>query len=57
MKTEIYYLGYCISQEGIKSDHLRTQNLFKKELSNKKALSRILGLIQWFRPFIKYSRL
>ncbi|KAG0430536.1 Retrovirus-related Pol polyprotein from transposon opus [Dictyocoela muelleri] len=52
-RTEIHYLGHIINGTGIKADISSFNN---KELTlpvKPKDLQRLLGFMNWFRPFIK----
>lgn len=51
-KDEVTYLGFKISKDGIKPDVTRVQNYEYKPPKTHKQLQRILGLINWFRPFV-----
>lgn len=52
-KNEVKYLGNIINNQGIRPDVSRTMKLKNFMPKNKKDLQKILGLINWFRPFIK----
>jgi hypothetical protein len=49
----VTYLGATISKEGIIPDTSRIKANLMTTPDSKKKLQRILGLINWFRPFIK----
>ncbi|KAG0439193.1 Transposon Tf2-6 polyprotein [Dictyocoela muelleri] len=51
-KTEISYLGHLINQDGTIPEISRLDNLNLKIPKTKKQLERLLGLINWFRPYI-----
>lgn len=51
-KKEINFLGNRISQEGIKPTLERIENLEIPNNIDKKKLQRILGCINWYRPYI-----
>ena len=53
IKQEVYYLGHKISPKGIKPDVSRITSIFQKIPINRKQIEKILGTIQWFRPFLK----
>ena len=50
---EVTYLGNVISSKGIGPDLSRIQNCQIKPPTNKRELMRTLGLLNWFRPYIK----
>eukprot|EP00477_Mikrocytos_mackini_P002447 GAHX01002736.1.p1 GENE.GAHX01002736.1~~GAHX01002736.1.p1 ORF type:complete len:1367 (-),score=220.68 GAHX01002736.1:80-4180(-) len=52
-KDNVKYLGYLVDKEGIRPDLSRMDTFDLTEPKNKKQLKRIIGLIQWYRPFIK----
>lgn len=50
----VKFLGQLISKEGIKPDKssiMKLKNI--KNPKNRKQLMNVIGLIQWFRPYIK----
>ena len=51
--TEVKYLGQIISKNGIKPDLTIISQLSKwKSPNNLRELRRLLGLINWFRPYL-----
>jgi ribonuclease HI len=53
-KEEVIFLGHIISKEGIRPDTSRIKGLEEfPEPTSRKKLLQLLGLINWFRPFIK----
>ena len=52
LKAEVKYLGSLISERGIKPDVQRVARIESFQPKSKKDASRILGLINWFRPHI-----
>ena len=52
-KTEIRYLGLVVNQLGVKPDEKRLYEFKWKIPRTRKQLEKLLGLINWFRPFIK----
>ncbi|XP_053577722.1 uncharacterized protein LOC128666925 [Bombina bombina] len=57
--TEISYLGYDISPEGIKMQHKKVDTVFDwPQPSNRKDIQRFLGFSNYYRKFIKgFSKL
>lgn len=49
---EIVYLGHVISGEGIRPDTNRIDKFKIPTIKNKRDLQKLLGLLNWFRPFI-----
>ena len=56
-QRKVCYLGHVISAEGVTSDPSRVQEISFKTPTTKKHISKILGLIQWFRPFVRNTSL
>ncbi|MGL5707545.1 MAG: reverse transcriptase domain-containing protein [Aeromonas sp.] len=53
LQTTVTYLGNIISSEGIKPDISRVSAMQAFIPKNKKGLQRLLGFINWFRPYIQ----
>lgn len=51
---EITYLGIIINQEGIKADVSRVSDFQYTRPNTRKQLERLLGFLNWFRPFVIY---
>ena len=51
--TEIKFLGQVISQSGIRADISRVNELHLEPPRSKKELQRLLGTLNWFRPFVR----
>ena len=51
--NKVKYLGLIVDDQGIRPDTTNILNLNWKPPKTKKQLERILGLINWFRPFIQ----
>ncbi|KAG0416767.1 Transposon Ty3-G Gag-Pol polyprotein, partial [Dictyocoela roeselum] len=49
---KIDFFGHEISYEGIKPNTTKLDNFVMKVPKTKKQLQRVLGLVNWFRPFI-----
>lgn len=52
-KKQVTYLGHVISSEEIKADTSRISKSKPQIPTTKKQLQRILGVINWFRPYVK----
>ena len=52
-KRSVSYLGHQISKNGFIMDSSRVQNLFQTIPKTKKDISKLLGLIQWFRKTLE----
>ncbi|KAG0441219.1 Transposon Tf2-6 polyprotein [Dictyocoela muelleri] len=51
--TEIRFPGHIINQHRIKADISNLKNLEIKITKTKKQLQKLLGYLNWFRPFVK----
>ncbi|KAG0436051.1 Retrovirus-related Pol polyprotein from transposon opus, partial [Dictyocoela muelleri] len=51
-KIEITFLGNIISPKGMRADISKIENFKINTPKNKRELQRMLGLINWFRPYI-----
>ncbi|KAG0420565.1 Transposon Tf2-6 polyprotein [Dictyocoela roeselum] len=51
--SEIRFLGHIISKDGVKADITNLKDFEMAAPNTKKKLQKILGYINWFRPFIK----
>lgn len=53
-KTEIPYLGYIINSDGYMPDQNKIKNFRKWQIpQTRKQLQRLLGSINWYRPFLR----
>ena len=52
-KSQVTYLGNTISEEGIRPDINLTDKLENVKPISKRDGQKVLGLIQWFRPYLK----
>lgn len=53
LKKEVNYLGNIVSSEGIKPDTSNLKEIHLEVPKTLKQLQRIIGIINWFRPYIK----
>ena len=53
MTTEVKYLGQKVTPEGVYPDNAKIDTLSEFTPKSKKDIMRAVGLIQWFRPYIK----
>ena len=51
--SEVKYLGLIINGKGTKADTSRIETIQEFKPKSKKEIQKYMGLIQWFRPFIK----
>ena len=54
-RTEVKYLGHILSAEGCRPDISRIDNLKLQPPKNKREAMRVLGTLQWFRPYINQA--
>ena len=52
-QNEVRYLGRVIDKNGIRPDLARINNFKIPLINTKKNLQKLLGLLNWFKPFIK----
>lgn len=52
-KEEIVFLGHQISSEGIRPEISKIESFRYKQPKTKQQLQKLLGFINWFRPYIK----
>ena len=53
--SQVRYLGQLIDKNGYRADPIRTDALLNFQLRNKEDLRKVLGFIQWFRPYLPNS--
>ncbi|KAG0442750.1 Transposon Tf2-9 polyprotein [Dictyocoela muelleri] len=51
-KREINFLGHIINEDGTRADITKIEKLEYKRPKTKKQLEKILGFINWFRPYL-----
>ena len=49
---QVTYLGHIVTKDGIRPDISRIEKFKMPEITTKRQLQRLLGLINWFRPFV-----
>ncbi|KAG0420639.1 Transposon Tf2-6 polyprotein [Dictyocoela roeselum] len=51
--SEVRFLGHLMSKDGIKADISNLKDFSVSRPTTKKKLQRMLGYLNWFRPFVK----
>ncbi|KAG0435615.1 Retrovirus-related Pol polyprotein from transposon 17.6, partial [Dictyocoela muelleri] len=53
LTTNVTYLGHNITRRGIQPNTERINNITEIKIKNKRSIQKLLGIINWYRPFIK----